>query len=198
VEGGLKKLGLDPANVKYLIVTHGHADHSGGTRYLQDKYRPRVVMGAKDWDLVERGSGAATRDIEATDGQKLALGDTTINLYVTPGHTETTLSLMFQVRDQGVPHMAAEWGGTSLSATSPLELVNSYIQSAVRFRRIVAENKVDVVLTNHTTHNQTNEKLAALRVRKPGQPHPFVVGTSLVDRWMTVFEECGRKMLAER
>lgn len=199
VEGGMKKLGLDPADVKYLIVTHGHGDHSGGTRYLQDKYRPRVVMGAKDWDLVARSSDPRpTRDIEATDGQKITLGDTTIDVFVTPGHTPTTLSLMFQVKDQGVPHMVAEWGGTSLSATSPLELVEGYIQSAVRFHTLVTENTVDVVLTNHTAHNRTNEKLVALRTRKPGEPHPFVVGPDSVHRWMTVFEECGRKMLAER
>jgi metallo-beta-lactamase class B len=199
VEGGLKKLGLDPANVKYLIVTHGHDDHSGGTKYLQDKYRPKVVMGAKDWDLVERGRSARpTRDIEATDGQEITLGDTTITLFVTPGHTPTTLSLMFQVKDRGVPHMVAEWGGTSLSANSPRELVDGYIRSAVRFHKIVVDNKVDVVFTNHTAQNHTNEKLAALKIRKPGEPHPFVVGPDSVNRWMTVLEECGRKMQAER
>src|SRR3954453_18915817 len=33
VVGGLKKLGLDPANIKYVIVSHGHSDHSGGAKY---------------------------------------------------------------------------------------------------------------------------------------------------------------------
>src|SRR5262245_1451107 len=36
VVGGMKKLGLDPATIKYVIVSHGHSDHSGGAKYLQD------------------------------------------------------------------------------------------------------------------------------------------------------------------
>jgi len=27
IEGGMRKLGLDPAQIKYVIVTHGHGDH---------------------------------------------------------------------------------------------------------------------------------------------------------------------------
>src|SRR5262249_51407157 len=38
VAGGLKKLGLDPAKIKYAIVSHGHGDHSGGAKYLQDHF----------------------------------------------------------------------------------------------------------------------------------------------------------------
>src|SRR5213079_1347772 len=33
---GLKQLGLDPANIKYAIVTHAHPDHHGGAKFLQD------------------------------------------------------------------------------------------------------------------------------------------------------------------
>src|SRR4051812_5844373 len=39
---GYKKLGLDPTQIKYLILTHGHADHFGGAKYIQDTYHPRV------------------------------------------------------------------------------------------------------------------------------------------------------------
>ncbi|PYR64738.1 MAG: hypothetical protein DMF88_22270 [Acidobacteria bacterium] len=30
IVGGLKKMKLDPADLKYLILSHGHADHIGG------------------------------------------------------------------------------------------------------------------------------------------------------------------------
>src|SRR6266567_1113712 len=30
IVGGLKKLGLDPASVKYVIISHGHAGEVGG------------------------------------------------------------------------------------------------------------------------------------------------------------------------
>ena len=88
VAEGLKKLGLDPTTIRYAIISHGHGDHHGGAKFLQEKYGARIIMGAPDWDLVERGAArtpAPKRDIVATDGQKLTLGDTTLTLYLTPG-----------------------------------------------------------------------------------------------------------------
>ena len=44
VVNGLKKLGLDPADIKYALVSHAHTDHIGGAKYLQDHFGTRVVM----------------------------------------------------------------------------------------------------------------------------------------------------------
>jgi hypothetical protein len=49
---GLKKVGLDPANIKYIVVSHAHGDHDGSVKFLQDTYNPRIIMGPKDWELV--------------------------------------------------------------------------------------------------------------------------------------------------
>src|SRR5437899_311560 len=79
VVGGLRKLGLDPATIKYAIVSHGHGDHSGGAKYLQDHFGTRIILSADDWNLLDRSNGTKPkRDMVATDGQKLTLGDTTI------------------------------------------------------------------------------------------------------------------------
>ena len=90
VVGGLKKLGLDPARIKYVVVTHGHGDHAGGAKLLQERYGSRLVMSAADYDWVEQSNlpWKPRRDIVATDGYALTLGDTTVTLYITPGHTE--------------------------------------------------------------------------------------------------------------
>src|SRR5690242_213043 len=74
--GGLKKLGLDPAQVKYVIVSHGHLDHVGGAKLLQDRLGAHIVMGGPDWDMIEHQvnrfpNGKPKRDIAATDGQKI-------------------------------------------------------------------------------------------------------------------------------
>src|SRR4026209_1091452 len=50
IVGGLRKLGLDPTTIKYVIVTHGHGDHIGGAEMLQTRYGARIVMGGPDWD----------------------------------------------------------------------------------------------------------------------------------------------------
>src|SRR5262247_199171 len=50
---GMKKLGLDPASVKYVIISHAHGDHVGGAKLMQDRFRSRIVMAGPDWDYVE-------------------------------------------------------------------------------------------------------------------------------------------------
>ena len=90
---GLTKLGLDPTRIKYVLVSHGHSDHAGGAKLLQDRFGARVIMSAADWDLIGRNTQAwpkPKRDMVATDGQRLTLGDTTLTLYLTPGHTPGT------------------------------------------------------------------------------------------------------------
>lgn len=65
--GGMQKIGLDPKNIKYVIISHAHGDHIGGAEMLQTRYGARIVMGGPDWDLVEKISkslqdhGAETR-----------------------------------------------------------------------------------------------------------------------------------------
>src|SRR5256885_16080195 len=53
IVNGLKKLGLDPTTIKYVIVSHGHSDHAGGAKYLQEHFAAHVIMSAADWDLIE-------------------------------------------------------------------------------------------------------------------------------------------------
>src|ERR1051325_1194406 len=53
IDNGMKKLGLDPAKIKYVIVTHAHGDHYGGANYLVEKYKPRVAMSDADWTQTE-------------------------------------------------------------------------------------------------------------------------------------------------
>jgi metallo-beta-lactamase class B len=198
VVGGLKKLGLDPAQIKYVIISHGHGDHHGGAKLLQDRFGARVVLSADDWALVERDkrNPAPKRDIVATDGMKITLGDTTLTLHLTPGHTLGTISTLIPVKDGGRSHVAAEWGGTSFSDTTPREQMNLYINSARRFRDLAAKAGADVIIANHTAYDRTNTNLPALAKRKPGDRHPYVIGAEAVGRYLTVAEECARAALA--
>jgi metallo-beta-lactamase class B len=203
---GLKKLGLNPATIKYVIVSHAHRDHVGGAGYLQEQFGARVVMGAEDWGLLERTQATwlkARRDIVATDGQKLTLGDTTITMYVTPGHTLGTLSVLVPVKDHGKPHLAASWGGTGFNWLSGSSVYitpdrpnrfwfDQYIQSANRFRDIVTKAGADVLIANHTHLDSSKTKLPTLARRDPATPHPFVIGKDAVARYVTVASECAQ------
>jgi metallo-beta-lactamase class B len=195
VVNGLKKLGLNPADIKYALVSHAHTDHIGGAKYLQDHFGTHVVMSKEDWDVADRSIPERIRpkrDIEMHDGDKLTLGDTTIAMYLTPGHTPGTISGVFQVKDRGVPHTVATWGGTAFNFPPKPENFLPYIQSAERYREVVRKSGADVLLSNHTAYDNTNAHIVALRSRKPGDPHPYVIGNAAILRYLTTAEECAK------
>ena len=167
-------------------------------------------MGAEDWGLLDRTEAKwlkPRRDIVAKDGQKLTLGDTTITMYVTPGHTLGTLSLLVPVKDNGKPHLAASWGGTGFNwlSGSPAYITpdrpnkfwfDQYISSAARFRDIVAKAGADVLIANHTHLDESKNKLPTMSRRRPTDPNPFVIGNDAVVRYVTVASECAQAGLA--
>src|SRR5436853_583775 len=136
VVNGLKTLGLNPADIKYVLVSHAHTDHIGGAKYLQEHFNARVVMSKEDWDFADRTIPERIRpkrDIEAKDGDTLTLGDTTITMHLTPGHTPGTVSSIYKVTDHGKPHTVATWGGTTLQGNI-VDAARPYIASAARSR----------------------------------------------------------------
>src|SRR5882672_6078926 len=159
--------------------------------YLQDHFGAHVIMSAADWDLLDRDRGAwpkPKRDMVATDGQRLTLGDTTLTLYITPGHTPGTISILIPVKDNAAPHLAALWGGTGLNADR--ESLQSYIRSAQRFGDIARQAGADIILSNHTDWDRSKVNLPLLPKRTPGSPNPYVVGNESVRRYLKVAEEC--------
>ena len=200
VVGGLKKLGFDPANIKNAIVSHAHIDHIGGAKYLQDKYGTRIVMSAADWDFTERSTRLPEaikprRDMVVANGDKLTLGDTTIEIYETPGHTPGTVSLIYSVKDGARSHRVATWGGTGFNFELKAETFQTYINSAVRYRDVVAKSGADILLSNHTRNDGSITRLPAMATRKAGDPNPFVIGNDAAQRYVKVAEECARANL---
>src|SRR5437762_2065341 len=97
IAGGMKKLGLDVNKVKYVIISHAHADHDGGAKFLQDTIRSvHLVYGGPDWDAIDKATshtgGKPKRDTVATDGMKFSVGDASVQIVTTPGHTPGTIS----------------------------------------------------------------------------------------------------------
>jgi metallo-beta-lactamase class B len=197
VAGGMKKLGLDPAKIKYAIVSHAHPDHDGGARFLQEHYGTKVIMSPADWDVLDKRTNGTKpkRDLEATNGQKLTLGDTTVTLYITPGHTPGTISSVFPVKDNGTQHIAALWGGVGLNTNR--DSVENYIRSAQRFSGIVKQTGADIILANHTDWDRSKINLPMLATRAPGSPNPYIVGNAKALNFMKVAEECATARLPQ-
>lgn len=197
------KLGLDPKRIRYVIVTHGHGDHWGGAKYLQDAFGARVVLSAADWAMLERpdrGGGPFAslvpprRDIVAKDEDTITLGDTSVRLYVTPGHTPGALSLIFPVTDNGRKHMVGLMGGTG--GGQDTASINAQVASLQRWQTLTRAAGVDVAITNHPTHQAANEKLALLHYAQPGDANPFVYGKGRYQRFIAMLGQCSRVQLA--
>ncbi|MDA1183633.1 MAG: MBL fold metallo-hydrolase [Acidobacteria bacterium] len=201
IVGGLTRLGLDPEDIKYVIVAHAHGDHIGGSEMLQSRYGAQVVMGRPDWDLVTRypnrySTMAPKRDIVATDGMEITLGDTTVTLWETPGHTPGTLSFTFTVRDNGRPVNVAYSGGTGFNFVNNtpdpgIRNFDSYIASQRHMAAQAAATGATVLLSNHSEFDNAVSKNRMLAGRGDG-PHPYEVGADWVARYFQVLENCAR------
>jgi metallo-beta-lactamase class B len=209
VVGGLKKFGLDPANIKYFVITHAHSDHYWGAKYIQDHFHPRVLMSAADWDVIAKDNAPAEikpkKDMVVTDGQKLTLGDTTVTLYVTPGHTPGTISMIVPLKDGNQRHIGGIYGGFTLGiARAGVQYfpdwptgLKTYLGSVRRFKEIETKAGVDTMISIHSRIDKLMDKLAAVKARKPGEPHPLV-NKELPQHFLSVLEECVSAQIAWR
>ncbi len=193
--GGMRKLGLDPAKVKYVIVSHGHRGESGGAYLFQSRYGARIVTA--DWDLIEGSlygypTGKPKRDIIATDGMKVTVGDRTVTLYLTPGHTPGTISGIFGVHDQGKPLTVVYSGGTEFNFPNDVPHFDQYLASVRRLASLATEAGATIVLNNQSQFNGAADRLRILADRQPGERHPLDVGTQAVARYFGIEDECAQ------
>jgi len=195
--GGLKKLGLDPAKVKYVIISHAHLNEVGGAKLMQERYGARIVMGAGDWDLVDESvngfpTGKPKRDIAATDGMKITLGGRTVTLYLLPGHTPGTIGGIFQVHDHGKPLTVAYSGGTEFNFLNDVPHFDAYLASVRKFAAIAAAAGATVIMGNQSQFDGAANKLRMLADRRPGEAHPLDVGAAAVARYFKIESECAQ------
>lgn len=196
---GLRKLGLDPAQIKYVVATHAHGDHFGGAQYLKDHFGTRIVMSEIDWGIVAKPiffmSGNPdpsprpkrdTNDIAIGDHGTLTLGDTTITLVLTPGHTPGTLSVLFPFRFRGERHNAMLWGAGDLTQfLPPLERFASEFAKSARPAARVSSHLMGDGLA----------KLQQINA-DPAGPNPYFYGEERFAKYMQMAVECAKAQAA--
>jgi metallo-beta-lactamase class B len=204
----LRMVGLDPANIKYAVITHAHSDQAWGINTLRNLVPGvHVLMSEGDWNALANDNTPARlkpmKDMVATDGQKLTLGDTTVTMYITPGSSPGTMSIIFPLKDGNQMHMGSLIGGTTTNVVRgglryfpdmQTEL-KTYAASNARFKQVEDAAGVDTIVSVHAALDDMFAKADALKSRAPGQPHPFVSKDD-VDRFSTILAECAQAKLA--
>jgi metallo-beta-lactamase class B len=190
---GMEHFHLNPADIKLIIITHGHFDHFGGAKYMQDTYHTPVAASAADWGLMAayKSNGTDARpapphkDRVLTDGEKIKVGDATIRIVITPGHTPGTVSSILPVKDKGVTRYMAMWGGTAYPAT--MEALDAMGASMQKFKKAATAADVTGLLNDHPRFFNIRQRLAE---RDPNGPNPLVIGLPDVQKSLDVMSEC--------
>ena len=206
---GLTKVGLDPRRIRAAVIAHEHTDHFGGARQLQQRFGTVIYMSRAAWDGLEPKPGAPpaagpdappARGMVITDGQPVMFGDTLLIPVAIPGHTPGSMGFMFRVKDGTRTHMAALFGGSILNPQRrfPASLFEEYLASIQHFAEATKRQRVDVELINHPIMDGLFERLEKLKLRKPGEPHPLVVGEDSYQRFLGAMAACTQVQLARR
>lgn len=178
LEADMVALGLNPADIKVIMISHGHGDHFGGAKYLQDTYEAEVYVAAADEGMMSLpGPGGYVEppviDGYLADGGVVTFGGLTFEFAATPGHTPGSMSFVAPVTAfDGTEHKLANWGGTNYPRD--LEGMYDYKDSVAYFSDFIAERNVDVEFSVHPFVDQSLLKLD--KVRETGSSDAFIYG----------------------
>lgn len=205
IEKGMREIGLDPAQIKMIVVTHAHGDHYGGVGYLRRRYGPGIHFSEIDWQMMSTQlefdrpywgrppQRDPLKDLALSNGDVIQLGNTKIEVMLTPGHTVGTISLLFDVHQGQKTYRTFLWGGTAFNfgmRPERMSRIKSYIDATDKARQIALQQNIEVFISNHNGYDEAVEKLATIRAQSQAEKNPFVIGAQATYRALTVMHEC--------
>jgi len=149
----IHRLGFDPRDIKYIVNTHWHGDHTEATAALAELSGAKTLIGRDDF---EKAKQHFTADIIVNDGDLLSLGNTTMSFMETPGHTKGTVSFFFETEDNGKIYRVGMFGGAG--ANTMAQGCFDYEGCREGYRGSIhrlKKEKVDVFIGNHVWNNNT-------------------------------------------
>jgi metallo-beta-lactamase class B len=185
IKASIEKLGFKVTDIKYLLNTHAHIDHTGGLAELKQASGGRLVAGEADKSLLEGGyyPGAEEDmalafppvkvDRTVREGDTVTVGDVTLTARETPGHSPGCTSWAFSVKDGDATRSVLIFCSGTV-ALNRLGADPTYFGIVADYRKTFArakDMKVDVLLAPHPEMYKMAEKRAKLA---EGGPNPFV------------------------
>jgi metallo-beta-lactamase class B len=206
----IEKTGTDLADIKYVMMTHGHFDHVGGAASLKPQLpNAKFVMTQGGWDEAVESSAQSqggprawnmiAPEITVADGDQITVGGNTFQVIETPGHTWGTASYMYDVHDGDNTYRAITIGGLGLNAIEGPPQVEAYIASVDRVRKLVEaqDMPIEVHLTTHGFSAGLDENRQKHAARKVGEPNVFVDPQALLNQVAGLRERAVKRLEIE-
>ena len=189
IEHNIQALGIKLSDVKIVLNSHAHFDHSGGLAQIKADTGAKLYASAADTPILQSGhidfgpcaevdAAPVKVDHVVHEGSKVSLGGVTLTAHMTPGHTPGATTWTTTVREGGVSHSVMFFGSITTGG-NPLVNNTAWPGIADAYRATFPKMKTmkaDVFLGPHGDQMDLDAKLARL---KPGAPNPFIDPTEL-------------------
>ena len=184
--------GFRPADVRWIIHSHGHLDHIGAANFFKRMFGTKLYIGAPDAEMFRtrpalsfiQGAhnaqeGLFDPDVEINEGDRLVLGGMTFDCRLVPGHTAGCVALFFDAHDGDKTLRCGYYGGFGFN-TLRRDFLESFGLDVDKARQTylaslakVRDEKVEIFLGNHCANNDTLGRRKR-QLENPDGPNPFI------------------------
>lgn len=189
VVNSIYESGFSPKDVKYILLTHKHYDHTGGVKEFAGFTGAKTFISEID-GVSDEVKSFFTPDYLIKDGEELKFGNITVKCMLTAGHTKGTMSYFFDMKDGGKTYRVGMFGGAGVNTLVKTHADyyegnrKDYLDSVDR----LLKEKVDVFIGNHCWNNDTDNKGKAITA----DFNPFIDGKE----WVKFLNFCKNRCLS--
>jgi metallo-beta-lactamase class B len=203
------EVGFNPADIKWVILSHGHIDHIGSAIFLRNMFGSKLYLGEPDAEMFIKNPALSyiqynpnitdylfEPDVVIRDGDVLKFGNTEIRFVLVPGHSAGTIACFFDITDGNETIRAGYYGGFGFNTLTKdylqeigdtkYEMRRTYLSSLEK----VMDEPVDIFLGNHTHNNNIIEKRKS-QVQHPGT-NPYIDP----DEWRQYLSKKKKELIA--
>lgn len=194
----LQAAGIDPAKLRAIVVTHGHADHDGGVPELRSRFNPpTIVVGSADYSAAKPYPATLQVDSSNVQPRPLTVAGLTLTSVPTPGHTPGTTSYIIPVTYKGTTRKIAYWGGSAFPATAAGAV--QYMRGAEVMYEQIRLQQVDASINSHAFEDKSLDRIRAIAQQGGiGTSNPMIQGTSKIQLGFATLRSCSAAQLANR
>lgn len=185
----IEKLGFHVRDIKLLLSSHAHVDHTGGHAAMKRRTGAQIIASAADAHLLETGGAddfspfpkdllaytPVKADRLVKDGETVSLGEVTLTAHLTPGHTKGATTWTMPLNDGGRTYQVLFFSSVSIAEPTSLQHNAGYPTIAQDYATTFEKLKAlpcDIFLAPHADQFGLAEKLT--RLERGETPNPFI------------------------